>query len=45
MDITSNDVGNVLKVVEKTRNIKPLLDLRAVLIDEISKEKNTASQG
>jgi HEPN domain-containing protein len=40
MDITSNDVGDVLKAVEKARNIKPLLDLRVALVDEISKEKN-----
>jgi HEPN domain-containing protein len=45
MDITGNDVSNVLKAVEKVRHFKPLLDLRNTLINEIRKEKNNVEGG
>jgi HEPN domain-containing protein len=45
MEITSNDVSNVLKAVEKVRHFKPLLDLRTTLINEIHKEKKIDEYG
>jgi HEPN domain-containing protein len=40
MEITGNDVHNVLEAVKKIRCTKPLLDLRNTLINEIQDKKD-----